>query len=124
MRHRRPESDEPASGWWVRPYIRTHGRTEPSRQLPVEALVETTARGRQLAESLSGEHRAICRVCVTPVAVAEVITSCSLPLGTARVLLADLADLDLIHVHPPSHTVHDQPSLELLQRILDGLRRL
>lgn len=56
--------------------------------------------------------------------MAEVAVARSLPLGAARVLLADLVELGLIHQHPPTQLIHDRPSFELMYRVLDGLHRL
>lgn len=45
--------------------------------------------------------RAACR---RPVSVAEVAATLSIPLGVARVLLSDMAELGLLHIHGTERT--------------------
>jgi Protein of unknown function (DUF742) len=103
----------------IRPYARTGGRTRPTHDLALEAMITTApcAQGRYL----SREHRAIANLCVQPRSVAEVAALLTLPLGVARVLLADLATDGAIRVH---RTSARPPDLVLMHRVLAGLRRL
>lgn len=109
---------------FVRPYTRTAGRTTPSRALPIEAIVCTSTHGQEVGRLRIAEHRAICRLCRVPHSVAEVAGQLRLPLGIARVLLADLADLGLVWIQISTPGPDGQPPPELLQRVLSGLRRL
>ncbi|MDQ3887632.1 MAG: DUF742 domain-containing protein [Actinomycetota bacterium] len=130
-----PESgvpEEPAGEWdWsepeelpvtVRPYTRTGGRTQPMHDLAVETLVVTGGAGRVPAEIISVEHVPIVHLCDQAHSVAEVSALLGLPLGVARVLLADLVELGLIEVlHNPTG---EDGSRLLLERVLAGLRNL
>lgn len=117
---RPPEPAEPPPAA-LRPYVMTSGRTRPRRDLPIEALVSTTAHGHAAASGQLPEHRAICVLCRSTLSVAEVAASLDVPLGVARVLIDDLAHQGLVAVHG----VHEGGvSHQLLSRVLDGLRRL
>ncbi|WIV53727.1 DUF742 domain-containing protein [Amycolatopsis nalaikhensis] len=108
----------------VRPYFRTHGRTRPTRDLPVETLVSATARGRAVVRGSTAEESEICALLRTSQSVAEVAARRRIPLGVARVLLSDLADRGLVAVHTARMGSGNRPSLDLMQRILHGLSRL
>ncbi|MEQ0564942.1 DUF742 domain-containing protein [Amycolatopsis sp. NEAU-NG30] len=116
--------DEGGAAGLVRPYFRTHGRTRPTRDLPVETLVSTTARGRTIVRGSTQEESAICVLCTTSQSVAEVAARRRLPLGVARVLLSDLADRGLVFVHTVRKGNSNRPSVDLMQRILHGLSKL
>lgn len=108
----------------VRPYSWTQGRTRPAQDLAVETLVSTSDKGRDLTSICSAEHAAIAQLCTDMRSVAEVAALLSLPLGVARVLLADMIDTGLVHVHRNPTGWGDAPDLALLERVLDGLYRL
>jgi uncharacterized protein DUF742 len=108
----------------VRPYTWTKGRTSPVFDLEVETLVSTSDRGHGMAVLTSAEHRAVADLCRGPRSVAEVAALLSLPLGVARVLLADMAGLGLIVVHRNANSSGDMPGMALMERVLSGLRRL
>ena len=109
----------------VRPYAMTGGRTRPRYQLAIEALVSTTADPVQLQGQLP-EHQRICQLCYEVKSVAEVSALLSLPLGVARILVADLAEAGLVAIHQPGHESDPggQPDVTLLERVLSGLRKL
>ena len=46
------------------------------------------------------------------------------PLGVARVLIADLAETGVVTVHKSAPSGDGEPDLALLERVLSGLRRL
>ncbi|WP_394297619.1 DUF742 domain-containing protein [Streptomyces lavendulae] len=79
----------------VRPYAMTGGRTRPRYQLAIEALVSTTADPARLQGQLP-EHQRICRLCQEIKSVAEISALLSIPLGVARILVADLAEAGLV----------------------------
>lgn len=112
------------TGSLVRPYTRTGGRTRPDYDLAIEALVSTGPRGWEMEDALLPEHRAICDLCVEPKSVAEVAAHLRLPLGVVRVLIGDMAGMGLVAVHTTETVIGDRPSLEFLERVLRGLRRL
>ncbi|MFD5140564.1 DUF742 domain-containing protein [Streptomyces sp. NPDC058378] len=109
----------------VRPYAMTGGRTRPRYQLAIEALVSTTADPARLQGQLP-EHQRICRLCIEIKSVAEVSALLSIPLGVARILVADLAEAGLVAIHQPGgdETAGGQPDVTLLERVLSGLRKL
>ncbi|MET7995144.1 DUF742 domain-containing protein [Amycolatopsis sp. NPDC005232] len=109
----------------VRPYFRTRGRTRPTYDLAIEALVSTSEQGRVLDRVRVPEHRSICDLCIDTRSVAEVAALLRLPLGVVRVLIGDVAGLGLVLVHTTSSTSSgDRPSIEFMERVLSGLRRI
>ncbi|MFD3537182.1 DUF742 domain-containing protein [Streptomyces sp. NPDC058664] len=109
----------------VRPYAMTGGRTRPRYQLAIEALVSTTADPSRLQGQLP-EHQRICRLCFEIKSVAEISALLSIPLGVARILVADLAEAGLVAIHQPGGdaAAGGQPDVTLLERVLSGLRKL
>ncbi|MFE6224352.1 MULTISPECIES: DUF742 domain-containing protein [unclassified Streptomyces] len=109
----------------VRPYAMTGGRTRPRYQLAIEALVSTTADPSRLQGQLP-EHQRICRLCFEIKSVAEISALLSIPLGVARILVADLAEAGLVAIHQPGgdEAAGGQPDVTLLERVLSGLRKL
>ncbi|MCJ0872476.1 DUF742 domain-containing protein [Streptomyces sp. AP-93] len=109
----------------VRPYAMTGGRTRPRYQLAIEALVSTTADPARLQGQLP-EHQRICLLCQEIKSVAEISALLSIPLGVARILVADLAEAGLVAIHQPGgdESAGGQPDVTLLERVLSGLRKL
>lgn len=108
----------------VRPYTRTGGRTHPVHDLAVETLVVSTEAGREPSAVRSVEHIGIVRLCARTHSVAEVSALLQLPLGVARVLLADMVDEGLVEVHRNPTAEDGLPDLPLLERVLAGLQNL
>jgi hypothetical protein len=122
------ERDEP-TGALVRPYAVTRGRTRPRLEIAIEALVETTHRGRSAGHNKGShgrEHQHIASLCDGRLqSLAEIAARMQLPLGVARVLIADMAAEGLVAVYEPtSFETNDAVGTELLERVLSGLRRL
>jgi hypothetical protein len=124
-----PERDEP-TGALVRPYAVTRGRTRPRLEIALEALVETTVRGRSTGNGRGGgnELQYIAAMCDggRVQSLAEIAARMQLPLGVARVLVADMAHDGLVAVHEPTSLEDETDAVgtELLERVLSGLRRL
>jgi hypothetical protein len=124
-----PERDEP-TGALVRPYAVTRGRTRPKLEIALEALVETTVRGRSGAArgSQGSEHQYIAAMCDggKVQSLAEIAARMQLPLGVARVIVADMASDGLVAVYEPTSLEDETDAVgtELLERVLSGLRRL
>jgi hypothetical protein len=125
-----PERDEP-TGALVRPYAVTRGRTRPKLEIALEALVETTVRGRSAGNGKGGgggEHQYIAAMCDggRVQSLAEIAARMQLPLGVARVIVADMASDGLVAVHEPTSLEDETDAVgtELLERVLSGLRRL
>jgi hypothetical protein len=108
----------------VRPYPWTGGRTRPVQDLAVETLVFTSDGGRDVTAICSAEHAAIAELCAEVRSVAEVAALLGLPLGVARVLLADMIDTGLVNVHRNTRGLDRAADLSLLERVLAGLHRL
>ncbi|TJZ96751.1 DUF742 domain-containing protein [Actinacidiphila oryziradicis] len=105
----------------VRPYATPRSRTR--YQLAIEALVTTTA-NPSAYRALLPEHQRICELCREVKAVAEVSALLAIPLGVARILIADLAEAGAVVIHQPSSgRAGGQPDVPLLERVLSGLRR-
>jgi uncharacterized protein DUF742 len=118
------EVDEGDHAAIVRPYTRTGGRTRSGLNLPLEALVITTAAGRYADRYRQPEHRDIANLCQDVRSVAEVAALITVPLGVARVLIADMAGMGLVTINGGAKSDNDAPDLDLLERVLSGLRRL
>ena len=124
-----PERDEP-TGALVRPYAVTRGRTRPKLEIALEALVETTVRGRGTGTGRGGgiEHQYIAAMCDggRVQSLAEIAARMQLPLGVARVIVADMASDGLVAVYEPTSLEDETDAVgtELLERVLSGLRRL
>jgi hypothetical protein len=108
----------------VRPYTWTRGRTRPVQDLAVETLVSTSDEGRDVTAICSAEHAAIAELCADVRSVAEVAALLGLPLGVARVLLADMIDTGLVHVHRNTLGLGSAPDISLMERVLAGLQRM
>ncbi|MBD0671704.1 DUF742 domain-containing protein [Streptomyces sp. CBMA156] len=117
--------DEADSGPLIRPFAMTGGRTRPRYELALEALVSADVDPQRLA-TLLPEHQRICTLCTEVKSVAEVSALLSLPLGVARILVADLAEAGLVAIHQPASggETGNQPDVTLLERVLSGLRKL
>jgi len=122
-----PDDDAtPPGASLVRPYSRTGGRTKPGRDLALEALVSTTVSGRDAWHSplLTPEHTSVIELCSGTVSVAEIAARLAVPLGVARVIIADMVDLGLVEVMKTSASVGDERDPAFLRRVLSGLQRL
>ncbi len=118
------ELGEDGPGRLVRPYAMTGGRTRSAgAEIPLEALVIVTDEGRR-AEGLAWEQRAIAELCASPLSVAEVSAHLKVPLGVARVLVGDMAAEGLVEMSGASGSEQAPNDLNLLERVLNGLRAL
>jgi hypothetical protein len=119
-------SSDVAAPSLVRPYARTGGRTKPVRHLDLEALVRTSNNGRDALSSpqLNPEHVNVIHMASGTVSVAEIAARLAVPLGVARVIIADMVDLGLVEVMKTSATQGDERDPAFLRRVLSGLQRL
>ena len=90
---------------------------------PIEALISVAPYPRQDLTTLTPEYKAIIDLCRNWRSVAEVSALLRLPLGVTRVLIADMAHEGLLRLHQSPFT-EGQPDLQLLERVLSGLRKL
>ena len=107
----------------VRPYAVTGGRTKPRYQLQIEAMVAASHYEARDLSVLSPECQAILGFCRDWRSVAEISAVLRMPLGVARVLIADMAMEGLVRVHQIDHA-EGRPDINLLERVLSGLRKL
>lgn len=122
-----PFEQRPASGSapssLVRPYAVTKGRTKPKSQLPLEALISATEAARNESGMLTPEWQAISDLCREWRSVAEISALLRMPLGVARVLVADMSEQGLVQIRS-SLDNEARPNTNLLERVLSGLRKL
>jgi len=121
-----PILGEPAAGGarsLVRPYAVTGGRTRPRTQLEIEAMVAAAHYEARDLSVLSPECQAILGFCRDWRSVAEVSAVLRMPLGVARILIADMAVEGLVRIQQLDY-VDGRPDVQLLERVLSGLRRL
>jgi hypothetical protein len=120
----RPRSGEDEGvGRLVRPYTVTGGRTQPRYQLQVEALVTATVYEPRDLSVLAPECQAILQFCRDWRSVAEISAVLRLPLGVARILIADMGADGLVRIHQ-REDAEGRPDLNLLERVLSGLRKI
>ncbi len=103
----------------VRAYVRTGGRTRPTRSLDLVSLVATVA---DPPPGASADARRILRLCAGgALSIAEIAAHLDLPPSVVVIVAADLIDdARLANTVPAPH----QPEIALLQEVLDGLRAL
>ncbi|WBB79197.1 DUF742 domain-containing protein [Micromonospora sp. WMMD882] len=116
---------EDPRGALVRPYAVTRGRTEPRREIALEAVM--TASPTAVAESRFAGHdkHRIATICEGRAqSLAEIAAYTRMPLGVARVLVADMVAEGLLTLHTAAPAEAYEERMELLERVLSGLRRL
>jgi hypothetical protein len=110
----------------VRPYVVTGGRTRPRVDLALETLVKTTPLGRAaLSEGfLQPEQRLILDLCDRGLhSVAEISAHLRLPLGVARVVVADMTHQRVLTLYETLAPTGPEAT-QLMERVLKGLRAL
>ncbi|MFI9434425.1 MULTISPECIES: DUF742 domain-containing protein [Streptosporangium] len=91
--------------------------------MAMETLVSSSFIMDEELALLTPEQDAIIRMCRSFRSVAEISALLRVPLGVARVLVADMVDEGLVRLHQP-RLEQGQPDLNMLERVLSGLRRL
>jgi hypothetical protein len=106
----------------VRPYILTSGRAHPTRNTirPETLLVVDPDAPRPVATTR--EQRELLEICGGMLSLAEVAAHLRLPVSLVVVLASDLVDSG--HLSIRSAPRHTPPSAELMEKVLDGLRKL
>ena len=117
------DEDESSSTRLVRPYTVTGGRTQPRYKLALEALVTATVYEPRDLSVLAPECQAILQFCLDWRSVAEISAVLRLPLGVARILVADMSADGLVRIHQRDDS-EGRPDLNLLERVLSGLRKI
>jgi hypothetical protein len=113
------QSGREVDGPVVRPFIVSGGRTRPLQDnLRIETLV--SAPPALLSAPLNFEARRIAQLCQTPKSIAEIAVTLGVPIGVAKVLVADLAMARAVICHQPTQT----STRTALERIRDLVREL
>jgi hypothetical protein len=110
-----------AAGPLVRPYALTRGRTS-SQQANLELITLVVAMGpitRSQAQSLEPEGLTILSTCQHPTSVAELSAELGLPLSVVKILIGDLIDKQLVMFRSAV-----TPNIQVLQAVINGIRRL
>ena len=118
-----PAEEESGSTRLVRPYTVTGGRTQPRYKLALEALVSASVYEPRDLSVLAPECQAILQFCLDWRSVAEISAVLRMPLGVARILVADMSADGLVRVHQRDDS-EGRPDLNLLERVLSGLRKI
>lgn len=114
-------------GALVRPYAVTRGRTEPLQHIALEAVLVASAAAVTESRFAGHDKHRIATICDNRAqSLAEIAAYTRLPLGVARVLVADMVADGLLALHStaPTETEGYEERMELLERVLSGLRRL
>jgi hypothetical protein len=118
-----PQRAEPDDGSTaaVRPYVMTGGRTRANLDLSLETLVSTLE--KVVPYQLPHDEAAVLDLCrAQSRSVAEIAALHRVPIGVAKVLIADLATAGLMAVH--RSFAASGTDLALMERVLGGLRRI
>ena len=104
----------------VRSYVRTGGRSRPSRELDLVTLVVAA---QDPAPGASPDARRVLGVCSRSrvLSLAEIAAYLDLPPSVVKILAADLLDSGHLSTPAPASAV---PELALLEEVLNGLRAL
>jgi len=123
-----PESrrrDGTETGRYLRPYAITGGRTSHNQHaFALLTLVVARSADEVPPGHLQPEAVQILDLCRhRAVAVAEIAARLDQPVNVIKVLCGDLLDAELILVQAPPRQ-EDQPSLEMIEKVIDGIRQL
>ena len=119
-----PWYDE-AAGRLVRPYAVTGGRTRSTVPGLNMITLVVAARATTDVRMVEQEYLDILDACRYPLSIAEVSAKLHLPLAVIKILITDLIEQgDLLYRSPPASHRNDRPDLPMLQKVLDGIRRL
>jgi hypothetical protein len=113
-----PATEQSTVDEFVRPFMVTEGRTHPLQEgLRVETMVH--ARPAALSAPLRFEKRRVVELCQMPLSLAEIAAGVGVPIGVARVLVADLSAANLVSFAEPTELPTD-----VIERIRDLVRAL
>lgn len=114
-----------AAGPLVRPYALTRGRTMGAgHDLDMLTLVVTVSPAPPLRR-VEPEYADIVQLCRTPQSVAEVSAWLRRPLAVTKILVGDLIAEGMLNFRSPaSPDTGPNDDLNILQAVLDGIRKL
>ncbi|WP_326812442.1 DUF742 domain-containing protein [Streptomyces scopuliridis] len=106
---------------YLRPYMVTGGRTDPSHAMGLGSLLKARANGA--SRPLNPEEQQVLVLCQGgPRSVAEVAGRLRQPVQVTKILLSDLLECGaLIMAMPTTYTDARDP--QFLEAVLDGLRK-
>jgi hypothetical protein len=111
-----------AAGPLVRPYAVTGGRTRIDRY-NLDLITLVVAIDPEAHIGLVGpDHARVLRACAHPSSVAEVSARLDVPLGVAKILISDLIERNFVIFR--SGWQPDAPDLDMMRKVLDGIRNL
>jgi hypothetical protein len=113
--------DGDRTGRLIRPYAMTGGRTTADTEISLEAQIQASTRASQHLGAYRWEAAKVVELVQTPMALIEIAARLQIPIGVARVLVADLLNDGAVVLHVPHKT---QSFASLLERVLDGVRNL
>ena len=109
------------TGRLIRPYAMTGGRTLADTEISLEAQIQATTRASQHLGAYRWEAAKVVELVQAPMALIEIAARLQIPIGVARVLVADLVNDGAVMLHIPEKS---QSFASLLERVLDGVRNL
>jgi Protein of unknown function (DUF742) len=109
------------TGRLIRPYAMTGGRTLADTEISLEAQIQATTRASQHLGAYRWEAAKVVELVQSPMALIEIAARLQIPIGVARVLVADLVNDGAVMLHIPEKS---QSFASLLERVLDGVRNL
>lgn len=102
----------------VRAYVRTGGRSRPTRVLD---LVTVIVAAEIPLQGGTPDQRRILALCHSALSLAEVAAHLDLPPSVVKIVVADLLDSGHLKTRTPEHSL---PDVRLLEEVLNGLRAL
>lgn len=112
---------EESTGRLIRPYAMTGGRTGADAGISLETQIQASARASQHLGAYRWEAAKVVELVQQPMALIEIAAHLEVPIGVARVLVADLVEDGAVVLHQPAPT---QSFASLLEKVLDGVRNL
>jgi Protein of unknown function (DUF742) len=116
------ETPDGETGRLIRPYAITGGRTTvDGSTLSLETQIQSSARASTHLGAYRWEAARLVELVRTPMALVEVAARLQIPVGVARVIVADLCRDGAVIVHQPQKS---ESFTSLLEKVLDGVRSL
>ncbi|MEV8544492.1 DUF742 domain-containing protein [Streptomyces sp. NPDC051572] len=111
---------------YVRPFMLTGGRTDHSQYgFALITLILAQSADESALKHLNAEAEQIFRLCQgRAMAIAEIAANLYLPVGVVKVLCGDLLEASLVMVQAPLQDEEHPISIELIERVIDGIRHL
>lgn len=112
----------------VRPFLLANGRTRARTRHPlmVHTIVSAPRYDQVIVAALATLERTVYEHARQGISVAEVSAHTGLALGLVRVILGDLANRNMITIHPATGSMATDRTVtaSVLERVLSGLQQL